>query len=158
MTSKTYGVSGLMDCTMQIKVGKGSVAVHFTGGALTAYGVTPAKFTTDSPFFQRVIEDSEQFKNGRIEFIGAIEVPDKETANRPVQKKNPALEQKQDEQGISDTDGAGGGEVKVADKSEAIEWLKEHFPEKGYTATGLRTVSAFEAACKENGVKFIFTS
>lgn len=48
--------------------------------------------------------------------------------------------------------------VNVADKSDAVEWLKEHFPEKGYTATSLRTKAAFEAACVECGVKFEYTA
>lgn len=53
---------------------------------------------------------------------------------------------------------AGGKLVDVADKSDAIEYLKEHFPEKGYTAVKLRTKGAFEAAQKECGVKFMFTA
>lgn len=40
--------------------------VHFTGGALTSYGVTPAEFTTSNPFIQKVIENSSYFKEGRI--------------------------------------------------------------------------------------------
>ena len=72
MIRKTYGVSGLMDWTTQIKTGKVSVSVHFTGGALTAYGVTPAKYSTSNPFFQSVIENSEQFKSGRIMLLGEM--------------------------------------------------------------------------------------
>ena len=45
-----------------------------------------------------------------------------------------------------------------ADKPDAIEYLKEHFPEKGFTATKLRTDAAFLAACEECGVQFTFTS
>ena len=51
-----------------------------------------------------------------------------------------------------------GKKVKVADKSEAIEYLKEHFADKNYTATSLRTKTAFDAACKECGVEFVFTA
>ena len=50
------------------------------------------------------------------------------------------------------------GRIEVPDKYEAIEWLKEHFPDKKYTATSLRTKTAFEAACKECGVEFVFTA
>ena len=56
-----------------------------------------------------------------------------------------------------DTDGASVS-VRVPDKLEAIEYLKEHFPEKGYTATKLRTQTAFQAACAECGVTFVFTA
>ena len=202
MIRKTYGVSGLMDWTTQIKAGKGSVSVHFTGGALTAYGVTPAKYSTSNPFFQSVIENSKQFKSGRIELLGTMEVPDdaatkarkarmaakaaekpaKEeqspvtetpvpetpapVVKEPVTPTTPAEEtpakevqptdETQDETLQGDGEDADGGKIKVADKNEAIEYLKEHFAEKNYTATSLRTKTAFEAACKECGVEFVF--
>lgn len=204
MIRKTYGVSGLMDWTTQIKAGKGSVSVHFTGGALTAYGVTPAKYSTSNPFFQSVIENSKQFKSGRIELLGTMEVPDDaatkarkarmaakaaekpakdeqspvtetpvpETSapvvKEPVTPTTPAEEtpaeevqptdETQDDTLQGDGDDADGGKIKVADKNEAIEYLKEHFAEKNYTATSLRTKTAFEAACKECGVEFVFTA
>lgn len=204
MIRKTYGVSGLMDWTTQIKAGKGSVSVHFTGGALTAYGVTPAKYSTSNPFFQSVIENSKQFKSGRIELLGTMEVPD-DTATKarkarmaakaaekpakdeqspvtetpvpetpapvvkePVTPTTPAEEtpaeaeqptgETQDETLQGDGEDADGGKIKVADKNEAIEYLKEHFAEKNYTATSLRTKTAFEVACKECGVEFVFTA
>ena len=194
MIRKTYGVSGLMDWTTQIKAGKGSVSVHFTGGALTAYGVTPAKYSTSNPFFQSVIENSKQFKSGRIELLGTMEVPDDAATKarkarmaakaaekpakdeqspvtetpvpetpapvvkEPVTPTTPAEEtpaeaeqptgETQDETLQGDGEDADGGKIKVADKNEAIEYLKEHFAEKNYTATSLRTKTAFEAACK----------
>ena len=187
MIRKTYGVSGLMDWTTQIKAGKGSVSVHFTGGALTAYGVTPAKYSTSNPFFQSVIENSNQFKSGRIELLGTMEVPDdaatkarkarmaakaaEKPANElqspvtpitpveesPVEEGQPIGEtqdETQDETLQGDGDYTDGRKIKVADKSDAIEYLKERFPEKGYTAVKLRTKTAFEAACKECGVEF----
>lgn len=204
MIRKTYGVSGLMDWTTQIKAGKGSVSVHFTGGALTAYGVTPAKYSTSNPFFQSVIENSKQFKSGRIELLGTMEVPDDaatkarkarmaaKAAEKPAKdEQSPATEtpvpetpapvaeetvtpttpaeeppaeeaqptgETQDETLQGDGEDADGGKIKVADKNEAIEYLKEHFAEKNYTATSLRTKTAFEAACKECGVEFVFTA
>ena len=204
MIRKTYGVSGLMDWTTQIKAGKGSVSVHFTGGALTAYGVTPAKYSTSNPFFQSVIENSKQFNSGRIELLGTMEVPDDAATKarkarmaakaaekpakdeqspvtdtpvpetpapvvkEPVTPTTPAEEtpaeaeqptgETQDETLQGDGEDADGGKIKVADKNEAIEYLKEHFAEKNYTATSLRTKTAFEAACKECGVEFLFTS
>ena len=204
MIRKTYGVSGLMDWTTQIKAGKGSVSVHFTGGALTAYGVTPAKYSTSNPFFQSVIENSKQFKSGRIELLGTMEVPDDaatkarkarmaaKAAEKPAKdEQSPVTEtpvpetpahvaeetvtpttpaeetpaeaeqptdETQDDTLQGDGDDADGGKIKVADKNEAIEYLKEHFAEKNYTATSLRTKTAFEAACKECGVEFVFTA
>lgn len=194
MIRKTYGVSGLMDWTTQIKTGKVSVSVHFTGGALTAYGVTPAKYSTSNPFFQSVIENSEQFKSGRIMLLGEMEVPDDAATKarkarmaakaaekpapvpetpapvveEPVTPTTPAKEspaeseqptgETQDETLQNDEEDADGIKIKVADKPDAIEYLKESFPEKGYTAVKLRTKTAFDAACKECGVEFVFTA
>ena len=154
-----------MDWTTQIKAGKGSVSVHFTGGALTAYGVTPAKFSTSNPFFQNVIENSEQFQSGRIELIGEMEVADEDrpaVTNTSEDIPTKEGEAHKGEKLVNDSQGAGDvvGEYKieVADKSEAIEYLKEHYSDKNYSATGLRTKGAFEAACKECGVEFVFTA
>ena len=204
MVRKTYGVSGLMDWTTQIKVGRAAVSVHFTGGALTAYGVTPAKYSTSNPFFQKVIENSDLFKSGRITILSAMEVADDAatkarkaraaakvaakpameaqspakteevtetpapTTEAPATPATPAEEtpaeevqptgETQDETLQGDGDDADGGKIKVADKNEAIEYLKEHFAEKNYTATSLRTKTAFEAACNECGVEFVFTA
>lgn len=193
MIRKTYGVSGMMDWTTQIKAGKGAVSVHFTGGALTAYGVTPAKFSTSNPFFQNVIENSDQFKSGRIELLSEMEVADDAAekarkarmaariAETPVVEKQPTAQNASptgseapvteandttaeptdvadDEQPTGDEGESGSNKVEVADKNEAIEYLKEHFADKNYTATSLRTKTAFEAACKECGVEFVFTA
>lgn len=160
MILKTYGVSGLIDWTTQIKVGKGSVLVHFTGGALTAYGVTPAKYSTSKPFFQSVIENSEQFKSGRIELISTIEVSEAVGGGRNVSEPVGAGRNVSEPVGVgqnsSDVDSSV-VVVKVGDKSEAIEYLKEHFPSQGYTATNLRTKAAFDAACVSCGVEFDFS-
>lgn len=79
-----------MDWTTQLKVGKGCVTVHFTGGALTAYGVTPAKYQTSNEFFQRVIECSDDFKNGRIKLLGVTELSGECCCKTKVVKKRAA--------------------------------------------------------------------
>lgn len=63
-----------MDWVAQIKAGAATLKVHFTGGTLTVYGVTPAEYTTDNPFVQRVIEQSKYFKEGRITLLKSIEI------------------------------------------------------------------------------------
>jgi len=55
MEKITYGAPRLVDWVAQIKAGAATVRVHFTGGALTSYGVTPAEYTTANPFIQKVI-------------------------------------------------------------------------------------------------------
>lgn len=72
----TYGTPRLVDWVAQIKAGGATVRVHFTGGALTQYGVTPAEYTTASPFMQKVIEQSSYFKEGRIIKLRSTKLPD----------------------------------------------------------------------------------
>ena len=63
---KTYGVRNLVEWQANIPVGKGRLIVHFTGGSITAYGVTPAVYKTDNPIHQAIIENSGYFRSGRI--------------------------------------------------------------------------------------------
>lgn len=70
---KTYGVSGYMEWVALIECGKATVKVHFSGGSLTGYGVTPAEFTTQNPMTQAIIENSKEFKNGKIFLLRGIE-------------------------------------------------------------------------------------
>ena len=46
--------------------------------------------------------------------------------------------------------------VTVSTKSDAVDYLKDNFKDKKYTATKLRNKDAFEAACKECGVRFVW--
>lgn len=70
----TYGATRLVDWVAQIKSGGATLRVHFSGGALTAYGITPAEYTTDNQFFQRVIENSDYFKSGRITVLRTVDI------------------------------------------------------------------------------------
>lgn len=176
MKRKTYGVSGLMDWTTQIKAGKAMVTVHFTGGALTAYGVTPATYSTTDAFFQRVIEGSAQFRSGKIALLSEMEVggnPDAADAARKVAKDKAAVGEAdaahtvakgEDDAALTEAKGeAEDGEeegtvVEVPDRYDAVVYLKEHFPGNGYTSTALRTKAAFDAACRAHGVRFVFTT
>ncbi len=76
MEKITYGAPRLVDWVAQIKAGAATVRVHFTGGALTSYGVTPAEYTTANPFIQKVIEQSTYFKEGRITLLRKTAMPD----------------------------------------------------------------------------------
>lgn len=70
---KTYGVRGYLEWVALIECGKATVKVHFSGGSLTAYGVTPAEFTTQNPMTQAIIENSKEFKSGKIFLLREIE-------------------------------------------------------------------------------------
>lgn len=89
MEKITYGAPRLVDWGAQIKAGAATVRVHFTGGALTSYGVTPAEYTTSNPFIQKVIENSSYFKEGRIILLRRTTVEEpKKPAPKP--KAQPA--------------------------------------------------------------------
>jgi len=76
MKKKTYGTPYYMDWVAQIKAGSATVRVHFTGGTLSVYGVTPAEYTTSNEFIQTVIEQSQYFKNGRITLLKSVDIAD----------------------------------------------------------------------------------
>lgn len=89
MEKITYGAPRLVDWVAQIKAGAATVRVHFTGGALTSYGVTPAEYTTSNPFIQKVIENSSYFKEGRIILLRRTTV-EKPKKPAPKPKAQPA--------------------------------------------------------------------
>lgn len=176
MKVKTYGVPGLTEWHGKVRAGSIEVAVSFTGGTASPSGAQPAYFLTKDPIVQFVIENCKEYKAGFIILVMSQEVPGEhprmavpkpKADTTPTQEpsiqdtqgeqegEQPAEEQPRQEAG----DAAGkGSPIEVADKSEAIEYLKEHFADKNYTATSLRTQTAFKAACEECGVEFVFTT
>lgn len=166
MKVKTYGVPGLTEWHGKIKAGSLEVSVSFTGGTASPSGAQPAYFMTKDPIVQFVIENSKEFKNGFIILVMSQEVagnhprlavPKVSSSEQPrlaapeqcILNEAASTESQEAEHGADDV-------VPVADKSEAIEWLKEHYPDKGYSATSLRSKSAFEGACRACGVVFLF--
>ena len=76
MVQKIYGVLNLIDWTVNIKAGKATMRVHFSGGATTARGRVPATYSTADPVKQAIIEKSNYFKTGHIFMVQSMEVPD----------------------------------------------------------------------------------
>ena len=107
-----------------------------------------AKFTTDDENVQKALESCNGF--GRDFYIESVR------EEKPVGVENPAVENVVDD--AVETSEPESNAIKVADKAEAIEWLKEHNPEAGYTAAKLRSKDAFEKACTDNNVTFEFTA
>lgn len=145
MIRKTYGIRGLLDYIMQIPVGKSLMTIHFKGGAMTAYGEVPATYSTSNPIVQEIIESSRQYKNKRIELIdvsgvsNAVVAENVKSESEPIAKEEPKDRKK----------------VTVASKGDAIDWLKDNYPQNGYTTTKLlRSKASFEEACNECGVIF----
>ena len=164
MIQKIYGVSDLKDWMVNIRSGKLTLRVSFSGGATTARGRVPATYSTSDPVKQAIIEKSDYFKYGRIYVVQQMNVPDDAEAlarkkrNDIIANRNataPVVEAKPEPAPAPEAKSEV-QEVEVADKAEAVEWLKEHNPEKGYTAFKLRGKEAFEKACNECNVVFKF--
>lgn len=71
---KTYGVEGLVDWTAELRAGKAKLIINFTGGGMTSFGITPAEFTTDNPIHQAIIENSREFKRGKIKLLRGVKM------------------------------------------------------------------------------------
>lgn len=165
MKIKTYAINGLSEWHGDIKAGTLTVRVSFTGGTASPSGAVPAYFMTKDPVVQFVIENSKEFKNGfiRLEMQQTIAgehprmaIPKQKGATMGTVTEQQNVANPQSEVvNIPDGNDAGSLQtIRVADKSEAVEWLKEHFPEEGYTAVKLRTMAAVNEAGKKHGVVF----
>lgn len=106
----TYGVSGMMEYQCLIRFGKNTLKVTFTGGSMNAIGVTPATFTTSNFLIQQAIENSNEFKRGRIRVVSFIEQDEDLRIERPAAPA-PVPVEKSEETDISD----------LSDKSDESE-------------------------------------
>ncbi len=75
---KTYGIHGLLEWHGTIHSKGLTMKLDFTNGSTTAYGVAPATFITKDEITQRIIENSDEFKSGRIKLVRKVELPDEE--------------------------------------------------------------------------------
>lgn len=91
MKTKTYGVRQLMEFGLIITIGEQHKEILFTGGVNMADGTQiPATFTTNNPIVQYSIEQSPEYKTGRVfEIKSNAEVSESSTAgtDTPVAKK-----------------------------------------------------------------------
>lgn len=66
MIKKTYAARGLLDWQLALNVGGAIIRICFSGGSMGSNGVVPAKYVTENPAIQRIIEETDQYKSGRI--------------------------------------------------------------------------------------------
>lgn len=142
MSTKTYGVEGLADWQCSIPVGRAKVSIHFAGGAMTRYGVTPAEYTTSDPFTQRVIEGSDYFKQGRIVLLRQHGGEGK----REKVKSGAVAPQEEKLQAAGELK-----EVEVACLTEAADYLRDNF---GIPTSRVRSREKALTIGRENGVYF----
>ena len=142
-TYRTYRLKGLQ--LLLLDESGRSIEVSFRGGIQID---STAKFTTSDEKMQGALEKSSGF--GRDYYLESVREDSPVADSAPAAKSEEAVKEPAAEEVTVQR-------VEVADKSEAIEWLKEHFPENGYTATKLRTEEKFKATCAACNVEFVFT-
>ena len=156
---KTYGIHGLLEWHGMLRAGSVSMKVSFTNGVTTAYGVSPATLITKDELTQFVVEHSNRFKDGTIKLISARIIPgtDTDKTESPAKADGAFVDLGKaytldGEQNTDNNDRV----ITVNSKSDAVEYLKDNFKDKGYTSVKLRTKEAFDTACKECGVRFVW--
>ena len=137
---KTYGVRGLMEWHALIPCGSASIDVHFKNGALTAYGITPARYTTDHPVIQAAIERSDYFAKGRIVLLESVK-----TGGEEADEIVGEIQESSDDEALT--------EVKMSCNDDAKDYLSEQF---GVSRSKLLTRSVMEEYAKEHGVKIVW--
>lgn len=173
MKKITYGAPGLVDWVAQIKAGSATLRVHFTGGALTSYGVTPAEYTTDNPFIQRVIENSAYFKENRIIIQRQTEIeepkqpafnnkPKSQSAPLPAPAPQPKAEVPvaeapappapvEAEAQTEESGAAGLAKVEVTCLPDAQAYIQENFNISSYK---VRSCEIAQRIAAEHGIQF----
>lgn len=147
MEKKTYGAAGYMDWVAQIPAGAAKVKIHFSGGTLTQYGVTPAEYTTDNAFIQNVIENSQYFKDGRIQLICTIPISQESQGlvSKSQERKDMTGEQREESSEANVT------KVSVSCLQDAQEYLQEHF---GVPTYKVRSRASLQVIAGEHGIEF----
>ena len=151
MIIKTYAIDGLSEWHGELRSGTISVKVSFTGGTASPSGALPAYFMTKDPVTQFVIENSHEFKSGLIRTDMQQQIAEPTTGN--IQPTTGDVVTESDVVAESDVE-TEPTVISVISKGEAIEWLKEHYPDKGYNGFNLKGNAAFESACNEHNVVF----
>lgn len=168
----TYGVYGMMEYQTIIKIGRATLKVLFTDGSMTAIGQNPAKYTTSDFIVQHAIENSSDFKKGRIHVVNTIELdedvriernpakPSTQTANvaakavidnKPTEASSshttPVAEDVADET----TEEADAGVVTPTDEADT-ETIEEE-PETESETESVEDTTSEEAAAEDNAAE-----
>lgn len=182
----TYGVSGMMEYQSVIRFGKNSLKVTFTGGSMNAIGITPATFTTNNFLIQQAIENSNDYKRGRIYVVKSIDLGEEVYIERNTQAPaeapaqapketvtdKPSAEKKSivmtASEGASASSHEPAQEVKAEEqpaKSEVMTEMefscnddaKDYLEQKyGYVRSKLRNREDIVKAGENKGIKIIF--
>lgn len=64
-----YGIYGAIERIIAARIGKATMNITFSGGALDSSGVVPATFATKNAFEQKIVESHPEFKSGAIKVL-----------------------------------------------------------------------------------------
>ena len=162
----------MMEYQTIIKIGRATLKVLFTDGSMTAIGQNPAKYTTSDFIVQHAIENSSDFKKGRIHVVNTIELdedvriernpakPSTQTANvaakavidnKPTEASSshttPVAEDVADET----TEEADAGVVTPTDEADT-ETIEEE-PETESETESVEDTTSEEAAAEDNAAE-----
>lgn len=164
----TYGVSGMMEYQAVIKVGRNNMKVLFSDGSVSAIGVNPATFTTENFMVQHAIENSSDFKRGRIKVVNTIELQEELRIERngvqpapdvpdsvliPVTEISTAPTDRNAEKEIDLESGSTTIQVEFSCNDDAKDYLEQTF---GFVRSKLHNREDIVAAGKTHGVDIIF--
>ena len=137
MVQKTYGVFGLMELVVDVRLGRRTLSIPFTGGLSSNRGVTPATYTTHNAVVQFAIEHSVPFRTGRVRLVKATDTA--ATAGGEARQEEKQKEQKEP------------AHVPVACVDDARDYLAAHF---GIEPSKLRTRQMLDTQAKAHGIVF----
>lgn len=155
----TYGVSGMMEYQAIIKIGRSVMKILFTDGSMNAMGANPATYTTDSLMVQHAIENSDQFKRGRIYVVRAVSLDEDVHIDRNRNSEESAAPQP----GTPETKGGAEEkhdaveneltEMEFDNNDDARDFLESQF---GYVRSKLRNRADIVAAGEAHGISICF--
>lgn len=180
----TYGVRGMMEYQALIPLGKATLKILFTDGSMNSLGAHPAKFTTDNFMVQHAIENSSDFRRGRIQVLHVYELDEdvhiecnkpcaevKSVKSATVMDAEPVVadtHEADEHPSVENPEVSAETQASTESKAEkmmtpleftcnddAKDYLEKTF---GITRSKLRTRADIVSAGKENGVEIHFDS
>lgn len=73
---KTYAARGMLDWQMALDIKGAIVKIRFSGGSMGPNGVIPARYPTENEAIQKIIENTREYRTGRIFLLPDPPKPD----------------------------------------------------------------------------------
>lgn len=83
--TKIYYAKGMIEWHAAFQHNGLTLRILFSGGGMGSNGIIPAKYRTDNEAIQRIIEESDYYKENRLLMVIEPEKPEKdETQSQPT--------------------------------------------------------------------------